>query len=82
MSTDTASIVGQKVHICSIDHKYGVATLVHATHDGLMNAFYEWIVDNWTLSAGIPRDKSQAIEEYFDLFSGESYWIDEVKVER
>jgi hypothetical protein len=78
--TETPTIVGHKVHICSIEHKYGVTTLVHATHDGLMDAFYEWIVENWTLSAGIPRDKSKAIEEYFDLFSGESYWVDEITI--
>lgn len=79
--TDTPTIVGETVHICSIDHKYGVTTLVHATNEGLMEAFYEWVVENWTLSAGIPRDMTQAIEEYFDLFSGESYWIDTVKVQ-
>jgi hypothetical protein len=45
-----------------------------------MDAFYEWIVENWTLSAGIPRDKSKAIEEYFDVFRGESYWADEITI--
>lgn len=75
------TIIGAGVYVVNIDHRYGNTTSVHATIKGAKRSIYEWVVDNWTLSAGIPQDYDQAIAEYFDLFSGESVTIEPTNVE-
>lgn len=75
------TIVGAGVYVVNIDHRYGNTTSVHTTIEGAKRFIYEWVVDNWTLSAGIPHDYDQAIAEYFDLFSGESVTIEPTNVE-
>lgn len=72
--------LGEPVFIVSIDHRYGNTASVHATIEGAKRFIYEWVVDNWTLSAGIPTDYDTAIAEYFDLFSGESVTIEPTRV--
>ena len=69
------------VFVVSIDHRYGNTTSVHATIEGAKRFIYEWVVENWTLSTDVPADYDQAIEQYFDLFSGESVTIFPTNVE-
>ena len=69
------------VFVASIDHRYGETISVHTTIEGAKRSIHQWIVDNWTLSAGIPTDYDQAIAEYFDEFSGESCSIYPTNVE-
>jgi hypothetical protein len=69
------SAIGTHVYVVNIEHRYGNTMSVHATVEGATEFVYKWVVDYWTLSAGIPTDREKAIAEYFDLFTGESYSI-------
>jgi phenolic acid decarboxylase len=77
-----ANIVGAGVYVVSLNNRYGTSISVHTTMEGAKKFIYDWVVDNWTLSAGIPNDHDQAIAEYFDLFSGESMFIYPTNVEK
>jgi hypothetical protein len=69
------------VHVVSIDHRHGTTVLVHSTHEGANNALHQWVLSNWTKSTPPPDSITEAIEAYFDDFSGESYWITEETVQ-
>lgn len=75
------SVVHTPVFVANIDHRYGNTVSVHASVEGAKRFIYEWVVENWTLSQGIPKDYEQAIAEYFDLFGGESCSIYPTNVE-
>jgi hypothetical protein len=74
--------IGTGVYVAHINHRYGTTISVHTTVEGAKQSIYNWVVDNWTLSAGIPQDHDQAVAEYFDLFSGESMFIEPTNVEK
>jgi len=74
------TMIGKTVHVVSIEHKYGTSTFVHSTAKGAEFALYEWVVGEWTLDQGYPTDHIKAITEYFDVFAGESYSIEEVTI--
>lgn len=75
------SNIGTGVYVVSIDSRYGNTVSVHASVEGAKRFIYEWVVENWTLAQGIPKDQDEAIAEYFDLFSGESQFIYPTNVE-
>jgi len=75
------SNIGTGVYVVSIDHRYGNTVSVHSSVEGAKRFIYEWVVENWTLSQGIPKDQEEAIAKYFDLFSGESMFIYPINVE-
>jgi hypothetical protein len=67
------------VHVLSIDHKYGTTTFANATAEGLSQAFYLWVKDQWG-DDGLPDDHNEAIETYFDDHPDDTYWVDIVEV--
>jgi hypothetical protein len=81
-TSETPSIVGQTVHIVALDTKYGMTVIVCATPEGLEEAFYGWLKENWTLDEPIPAAVDEAAEMYFDDWGGDSYWFETAKVER
>lgn len=63
------------VYVVILDSRYGRMVSGHKTHSEALDYVYDWVVNYWTLSEGIPRDKDKAISEYFEFFEGESYEI-------
>lgn len=81
--------IGDTVHVVTIEHRHGLDTSVHATHDGACKRLYDWVNYEWDeemrdAQGGVlarPKDPEEMVEMYFEYVDSETYYLDPVRMQ-